>query len=745
MLVGSPARSPCGQKVSSIVPVPDGLVVSTFSLLSALPTGFNYTRSDSVAMYRDNTGEWQKAATNGALFDHDYSGTPLGLLFEGSRTNKCENTNWDMSSTTGLTKGGNASATLTVGTHPVHGFATYVLDNTQGGSGTATATMDGQFGNTNKHSVRLEYYMETGVGGQIWLSDSGGGFSTNGTAANATDDSLIIEDVTPTAATRVLRLNAALNCKVHFWLNQIEEAEFSTNPIAVDGATATRQLARIEVLDLDNVPAFNVGQGTILVDMTFRGRPGAAQVIAAFSDNGGSDVLGVRCHTDDFIRNYVFGGWVSVAAESANRPIVDRDTIAGVSWNSGAGSVLTIGEAAYYREVTGQTAFPEVPIVQLDIGDDYNGGSPVFGHIRSLTVMNKSRTVDQLGSYIFNSGGKAQVAAGQSLIDNYRRSQGTQQNDGEEGYYTTVNSIRTSGTNYFIQGAWGGSALMQVNEAGGNGFWVATGTSDGPLLTRLKRMLTSAMEGGTTVDCLIWDQGGTDAGNLGAGSVTEAQYKTALEYVFSEVRSHVGNATLPIVIIPIGRRAASSASDGYQNVFNVQFDVVAADANVHMAPGKHDLQLQDETGATDTSHLADASYLVMGRDRVSRKVMKVLGETVSGGVDGPSVSAVSRSGTTVTITVAHDTGTDFTPASGDVEGFEFFDDGVKINWTSKPSRASATTLTGTLASTPTGVETLIYGHGSMDDVSDYADMLVDNATIALPLQRTKALTLPYTA
>jgi hypothetical protein len=89
----------------------------------------------------------------------------------------------------------------------------------------------------------------------------------------------------------------------------------------------------------------------------------------------------------------------------------------------------------------------------------------------------------------------------------------------------------------------------------------------------------------------------------------------------------------------------------------------------------------------------------------------------------------------VTVTLVHDDGTDFTPASG-IEGFKYFDNGSNPVTISAAVRTNATTITLTLASGIAG--TLYYGYDALLSVNT-ANLVKDNATIVMPLQTAKVI------
>ena len=190
------------------------------------------------------------------------------------------------------------------------------------------------------------------------------------------------------------------------------------------------------------------------------------------------------------------------------------------------------------------------------------------------------------------------------------------------------------------------------------------------------------------------------------------------------MRARFGN--LQIIIQRIGRRTSFANTGGTQAVREVQQELIDAYSWCHEGPESYDQALFDSV------HPDDAAYAVLG-PRAARAVAAAMGDTVPGAL-GPRMTGAVRTGTSVTVTVAHDSGTDFTPASG-LDGFSFFDGAAPISITAAV-RTNATTITLTLASTPTGVETLYYGYDAMVELNT-ANVVRDNSALTLPLRAEK--------
>lgn len=172
--------------------------------------------------------------------------TDRGLYAGGQRVNKCRNFNANPTDLTGVSKAGDAAATLTVvedsaelaaaglGGICTSGMA-FKLDNSAG-SANAQAYVTGNSGNTNPHTMSV--YMRSTGSARMVLSSSGGTGWTNSavyTQRSAT--------VTPANSSQQLVIEAAAGKIVWFILNQLEEATFASPPIVTEGGTGTTRLA----------------------------------------------------------------------------------------------------------------------------------------------------------------------------------------------------------------------------------------------------------------------------------------------------------------------------------------------------------------------------------------------------------------------------------------------------------------------------------------------------------------------
>lgn len=282
---------------------------------------------------------------------------------------------------------------------------------------------------------------------------------------------------------------------------------------------------------------------------------------------------------------------------------------------------------------------------------------------------------------------------GQSLAAGLFTSAETGSRIGADNFEATI--INAGSTVTFVNGATGGSFASKNAAAGGPNHWWDTDLDvQGPAMTTFKSAVTNS---GITPNVLLWSQGEADSDEI-FKRTTKAEYKSALTSIFNDVRTTYGN--MPVVIQRLGRRNTEFTTGGGQIVRDVQFEMAAENSWVYLGPDSYDLDLFDNV------HLKDSpGYAEMGT-RLANRTLDAFGETIASSV-GPSISSATRSGTTVTVNLTHDSGTDFTPATGHIEGFRFFNNTAQIDITNAV-RTNATTATLTLESVPSGTETLYY-------------------------------------
>lgn len=277
-----------------------------------------------------------------------------------------------------------------------------------------------------------------------------------------------------------------------------------------------------------------------------------------------------------------------------------------------------------------------------------------------------------------------------------------------------------------INTSQGGTSLMKIHDAGSGFWWDETTGTYGPKGTNMQAQLSRL---GQSPAYFFHAFGETDSVYLDtAGRGTAAQFESALRAFYAKLHNDYPTAT--ILVNLIGRRAATyggEAQSGVQKIREIQKRVIEDLPYVSKFVETFDIALH-----TDNTHWSSAGCTTAGQ-RMGKRFANLLGK-VSNGALGPRVTGVVRSGTGLTITITHDIGTDFVPTTA-IQGFRYFDTNGNEIALSNVVRATATTITATLASGVAG--TLYYGHDACTYITDVTKIVVDNAAVPMPLQTYK--------
>jgi hypothetical protein len=391
---------------------------------------------------------------------------------------------------------------------------------------------------------------------------------------------------------------------------------------------------------------------------------------------------------------------------------------AGQSWCAGlawqAGDLTAIIGGGNFARNTGLDALIE-EFTTIEIGGTVFSGH-LYGHLENLSVANGFLSNIEMSKRVIPATANLLSFAGQSNATGLFDSQTDSKNDGEKLGITAMNQIITDELNYMSNGATAGTSILYYEgTSGADNWWYDLDTEE--LGTPFLRWIETANSiKHTNVRAIVDISGESDAGNA-----TQEQYKTGQLAKFEIMRGILGE--IPVILVPIGRNTSANFA-GYQQIREWQAELADENAWIHLSPERADLALSDHI------HLTSAANGILGR-RVARKALQVAGETVTGAVNGAVIGTPSRSGTSVTVPIVHSEGTNITPHTG-IEGFVFFDDAAEITITSAV-RTNSTTITLTLDSEPTGVETLYYGYRSLAAVN-VANLVKDNSAETLPLQ-----------
>lgn len=481
-----------------------------------------------------------------------------------------------------------------------------------------------------------------------------------------------------------------------------------------------------------NVPGFNRQNGWAICKFVCTTVPtaGASQYPFVINDGGTVNSIGLRINNaatpSNAVSMYNRSSSVSKTNETGKYPVYAAEVkTAGLVWRDDGYQLLIVDDTLDYST---QTDARNGTMTELYVGAR-NGGSDAFnGYVVYLEIGNEAITAEQLVARMNNARTPIVVAtAGQSNIQNWDDGVETTAPKGREGLLSqliTTTAINCPSEVVFCGGAEGGSSLWSILNA--TEYWLTDGGGIGPEL----QQFFDKMDGSAMIpDFIIWDQGESESHFIDHASypwLTKNVYKARLLTVFNHFWSKYPLARIGIGIL--GRRDSFTNTGGIQKIVEAQLELIAEYPHrIFFSHNRHDL-----TVYTDGVHYYDASYLTMG-GRAGRKISRLMGYPVSGGTDGPILVSASRVGTALTITIAHDGGTDFTPTTA-IEGFKYIDGSGNNVALSSVARASATTITATLASGVAGTLYHIY-----DDAWSVAtaNMIKDNGAYTLPLQRGK--------
>lgn len=489
------------------------------------------------------------------------------------------------------------------------------------------------------------------------------------------------------------------------------------------------------------------GKPTVYFDGTDAMSTGSQLLNLSTSDFSSFTVLSLDVHAADV--PWSFGNVFKIFDHSSAQYRINAsgggisDTVIGDAGSSDFPRILTLagggidGECNTYLDgvldaVNTGSTFPSGGTDYI-IGAQLRGhvGSRITGYIAEHIVYNRKLTNDEITQvhlYLANKWGVAQSYSGSIVVSGAGQSNMSRKFiDAQQGELAIEGELDNFwATASIINGATSGSAAIQANGSEDN-YWLA----DDFINFGAAYYTWETSVSGQSISLIIDNQGESDAPDLTSvglpGSTTSSEkegYKTAKIKIYEKMRSVVGD--VPILIEPIGRRVTDLGNEGWQYVREVQRELAQEYDWIFLAPETYDHEMLDNL------HRTYAEYSIEGA-RTGRKAAWLLGRGVSGGLDGPTITTVSRTGTTVTVTIAHDAGTNFTPVSA-IEGFVFKDSGTDITITSAV-RTNATTITLTLNSVPSGVEELYYAENTMSGVN-VANVVIDNSTESLPLRST---------
>lgn len=406
-----------------------------------------------------------------------------------------------------------------------------------------------------------------------------------------------------------------------------------------------------------------------------------------------------------------------------------------ITWDITNQKYARIIDGDYYEDTTLVAPLLAMTLTELRIGARNGGSDPLTGYVTYLEFgTGYYLSGPQMGARAASRHSFIAAPGGQSNVKNLFTGAETTTGAGYNAYNVKLASLLggvSFGACLFVDTAEGGSGIFKATMAGQSApenqeyWWDEDTNSPGPELLQWYERIVSS---GIVPDVTDWDQAEAEISRINNPSTpfcTTATYTAQLLKIFNWMRSKF--PALHIIIHRMGIRTGSYTSTyaGIQTICDIHKSFADTYSWCSLGAERFDLALY-----SDGVHYTDAAYAIMGQ-RYALSHARRMGINVSGGSVGPSLVSATRSGTTVTATISHDGGTDFTPTTL-IQGFKYLDANGADVALSTISRASATTITMTLASAVAGTLYYIYDNAT---ISDITKIVKDNGANTLPLQR----------
>lgn len=730
---------------SSAVPIVPSKVFEFTAL--ALDSDLTFARS-SVGLTKNPLGKWITVAAGSPRWFYQSPIHLPRLLQEPLTVNRMTDNNANPTTTSGWTNGGDVLSVFSVVNDPSTLLSdagldlictsgkVYKLDNSLG---VAPAYVDsvGTFGGTTESTV------------SAWVAGGNGTFTRTGTGTPETlafgASSPMVRramSTIPSAAGDSFRIIANAGQVIYFIVAQIEANAFKewyddgtgfsyravpTSPIITTGAIFTRQNDALSLTSLGSRTYFDEQNFTVAVEYVPFGFAGS-QHLFNISSGSSTNQYAVEIRGTGTSGGYERPRVTGSGVVDGNQDLI----VLGKPLIGKLNRTAFSASPTQYAHVSPVIEFPlcTMPFTQRPVSPTImrfganaaGSSSQFFGLLGKVSIYKTAKTAEQMGSDVLTSSQNILMLAGQSLAESWFYSYETNhQNTGELKAIQIMDGFYPANENILMNGARGGSMLLLGEYTNGLPYWFDDGGVAGGFVgwgdagLRFIQQLYMAKAAGVQIKAIIWNQG---QGGLG-GTVTKARHKAGLITVHQQAELILGYQ-VKFIFEPLSRYSdAQAIRECYQ-----ELDADTNYPRMYSGPEVIDMAL-----LADNTHPTSAGMYVTV-PRTTRKAMAVLGNTVTGGVNGAaSVSAV-RSGTTVTHTFAHEAGTDFTPTTG-ILGYVYLDGAGNPVALSNIQRASATTTTMTLASGVAGTLYWIYGSSITADITKY---IKDNSTNGLILR-----------
>lgn len=474
-------------------------------------------------------------------------------------------------------------------------------------------------------------------------------------------------------------------------------------------------------------PWNNKQEGFIIVSYNTSQNP-SNQYMVHLNDGGSSPATGVRTIGGANTIGQLYRDDVgNVLSNGLNGFYTDNRTQTyAYTWCNRLGRAIQIGNEG---TVELNSFTPDAGVFATDTWSrlrlgERNGGSEPYGDDLFYVQIGDTYLDEELLKKKMNEAPRINLmSGGQSIARQFFNSTGGSNDDGVQEILNQMRIAFPEQEVLAFDGAEGGSTVSELSYT--EFWWEPLGEQNrGP---ELQDFHDVRLVNGANKPIVWWDLGVTDAHYIDLPSeVTFDVFKRDMLKILNEIRRQEPEVQFGILLT--ARRTTFGNTPSMQRIRDFYIELIEEYSWIHRLPDIYDIDLFDAVHHTDAGIVTHAT-------RMGRKMANIAGASLTG-VDGPSITNVTRSGLTVTVTATHDAGTDFQTVVGNIQGFVFHDDANPIT-ISAAVKTSPTTFELTLDSLPSGQEILYYGHDAMLDITDLTKVLRDNATPAMALQLKK--------
>lgn len=722
-----------------------GTIATSYTFASQSALVETNTKSGTTSTRRDVSGNWQTVPTQTVRYHKSEDLDIMCMLVEAAVTNLLTCQKYDVTATTNLTKGGDAASTLAVADDAtttsligaselqdlITNNALFLLDNTGGGT-PAYVEFSGATGSVSKCSQSVFVAGDATNFGSFGLYNTGGTANAVQTTLNGAGLVRYRQDnVTPSATTNTMRLYVEAGKVAYFIVPQLEVYRHCTSPVISTGTGAvTRNRDDISaVYENSNAAA---GGWAAKFYLKYAGESNEGIFGLTDAAGGSANSVGMRMlSTRPMLEAQIITNSGDDSTEDIAGIIPTRQNWCSVYWDSA--QATGVAPNLRYERVT-RDAFSS-PLTEIWFGKDrqygnhgtveiyevvlWTGAAPTLNNIADVIIPD-----DAIAIFNENS---------QSNMRVYGRDEttGSNKNLGEIEIVSQLQTLYPSNTPFWLDTSKSGSSMYKIASEPNRWIDPESGGINAPLATKAIEIANAFARKGRVI-ARISNIGETDQGSL---------TKTELKDYKNDIRTNIETGAsslvgLPYIYIPPANRTIA-ADSGYNIWREGDRELAVEVANTYIAP---ETAWLDMDAASHNLHIA-SSGTVQYAQYIARLSASLDGVNVTGGVLGAEVYYVERDGVDVYVSHAYDgDATTFLPTTA-IQGAVFLDDSVEQTITAHILE-NAFTSKITLSGAPSGVEELWYGYGTLDYVSNYDDIMIDNDTNVLPVKFMNEL-LPY--